>query len=386
MSGEYVAGNRIELLETGSEYFPALLAAIEGARREILLEVYIFEPDRTGEVIAEALKQAAARGVRVRLVVDGFGGRLFSRSVMPQLLEAGVEVLLYRRELRLLSFRRNRLRRLHRKLSVFDGELAFVGGINIIDDMHTPGHTPPRFDYAVSIRGPLVSQIHRPMATLWRMMCWVEAKRRPKEMHWCKPVVRTAGAMRAAFVLRDNFRHRSDIEDAYLEALESARHTVILANAYFFPGRRFRHALVRAAQRGVKVTLLLQGKVEYWLLHHACRALYPHLLARGVQIVEYRKSFLHAKVAVIDDDWATVGSSNIDPFSLLLAREANVIVRERAFTKELRESLEQAIESGGVPLTQVDWHRQPRMARFASWMAYGCVRWVLGVLGFGRQH
>lgn len=386
MTGDYVAGNDVRLLETGAEYFPALIEAINGASQEILLETYIFEPDQTGFAVSHALRDAALRGVNTRVLVDGFGGRAFASALMPEMAADGVEVLLFRRELRLFAFRRHRLRRLHRKLCVVDGRIAFVGGINIIDDMHTPGQTPPRFDYAVAVQGPLVAQIQHTMARLWRMMCWASFKRRSNSLCWVPPVQGEAGSIRARFVLRDNLRHRSDIENAYLAALATARRDAIIANAYFLPGRRFRRALVDAAARGVDVTLMLQGKVEYWLLHHACRALYPHLLAKGIRIVEYRKSFLHAKVAVIDDEWATVGSSNIDPFSLLLAREANLVVNDRDFVDELRYGLERAMAVGGVTLTAGDWERRPLFGRFLSWLSYGFVRFILGLIGFSRHH
>ncbi len=149
--------------------------------------------------------------------------------------------------------------------------------------------------------------------------------------------------------MRDNVRHRHDIEEAYLRAFARAHREVVIANAYFLPGQRFLKALCDAARRGVRVTLLLQGRVEYVLVHYASRALYRELLDAGVQIHEYTRSFLHAKVAVVDDSWATVGSSNIDPVSLLLARESNVVVRDRRFVRELRGSLMDAIEAGARP-------------------------------------
>ncbi|NSL56273.1 cardiolipin synthase ClsB [Uliginosibacterium aquaticum] len=380
-----LAGNRIELLQSGVEYFPVLLQAIRSAQREILLETYIFERDATGVEVADALRAAALRGVVVRLLVDGFGAREFVRSGLADLQSDGVEGLVFRPEIRQLSLRRHRLRRLHRKLVVIDGRTAFVGGINIIDDMDTPGQIPPRFDFAVRLQGPLVAEVHEAMARLWRLVLWAGLHRRLTPLRWVRPGHARVGSMHAAFVIRDNLRHRRDIENAYLGAIRMARHEVLIANAYFFPGRAFRHALIEAAGRGVKVTLLLQGRVEYWLLHHACRVLYPNLMEAGVRIVEYRKSFLHAKVAVVDTDWATVGSSNIDPFSLLLAREANVVVRDRGFAADLRHALHVAIADGGCELTAVHWQRQSLLQRALSWLAYGLLRLLLGVAGYGRR-
>jgi cardiolipin synthase len=382
----FLPGNRIDLLETGSDYFPALREAFEAAQREIHLETYIFEDDDTGRAIATALMQAARRGVAVRVLVDGFGARRFAEKLMPEMLQHGVDVLVYRPELARFRFHRHRLRRLHRKVTVVDGRVAFVGGINIIDDMHTPGHTPPRYDYAVSVRGPLLDPIHTSSRRIWELVSWANFKRRFRFKNDYPPLTEHQGNMRAAFLIRDNLRHRRDIEDAYLDALGRASRDIVLANAYFLPGRRFRRALMDAAGRGVNVVVLLQGRVEYVLLHYASKALYGALLASGVRIFQYHKSFLHAKVAVVDDDWATVGSSNIDPFSLLLAREANVIVRDEGFTAKLRASLQRAMAGGAYELHPDDWRREPWLHRLTSWLAYGLVRLLIGLAGYGGKH
>lgn len=386
MRTRFLPGNRIDLLETGSDYFPALREAFDAAQREIHLETYIFEDDDTGRMIATALMQAARRGVAVRVLVDGFGARRFAEMLMPEMLQHGVDVLIYRPELGRFRFHRHRLRRLHRKVIVVDGRVAFVGGINIIDDMHTPGHTPPRYDYAVSVRGPLLDPIHTSSRRIWELVSWANFKRRFRFKNDYPPLTEHQGDMRAAFLIRDNLRHRRDIEDAYLDALGRASRDIVLANAYFLPGRRFRRALMDAAGRGVNVVVLLQGRVEYVLLHYASKALYGALLAGGVRIFQYHRSFLHAKVAVVDDDWATVGSSNIDPFSLLLAREANVIVRDEGFTARLRASLQRAMEGGAHELRTDDWRREPWLHRLTSWLAYGLVRLMIGLAGYGGKH
>jgi cardiolipin synthase A/B len=378
-----LAGNAITLLQNGTEFFPALLDAINAAQRTVHLETYIFEPDETGRRISQALCDAARRGARVRVVVDGFGSRDFISRLQPELENAGVNVLVFRKELGLLALRRRRLRRLHRKLSVVDNRWAFVGGINIIDDSSSPNDTSPRFDYAVRIEGPLVAPIHAAQEEMWRILSWASFHRRqalPKPRSTPVATDTAAGTIRAAFVLRDNFRHRRDIEDAYLDAITRARDEIMIANAYFLPGRRFRTALLDARNRGVTVTLILQGRIEYWLLHHACQAIYPHLLAAGIRIIEYRKSFLHAKVAVIDTDWATVGSSNIDPLSLMLAREANVIVRDEGFTTALRNSLLVEANDGGITLSADHWQKRPWRLRVLSWLAFALVRTLTGKL------
>jgi cardiolipin synthase len=188
--------------------------------------------------------------------------------------------------------------------------------------------------------------------------------------------------MQAAFLVRNNIRHRRDIEAAYLRAIERAQHEIILANAYFLPGLNFRHALVDAAGRGVRVVLLLQGKRDHPIFQYASHALYGSFLAAGIEIYEYHKSLLHAKVAVIDGHWATVGSSNLDPFSLLLSLEANVVVDDEGFAKELRFSLEQAMETGAQRIGANNWRTQSIGQRLASWLSYGVVRFMIGIAGY----
>jgi len=386
MSTEFLPGNRITLLNSGSEFFPALIRAIDEAREEVHLETYIFEADSSGLAVASALSRAARRGLQVRLVVDGFGASHFSRTLMPELVADGVQVLVYRPELARFRLRRHRLRRLHRKISVMDGRIAFVGGINIIDDQNTPHQVPPRYDYAVRLEGPLLGPIQQATRKLWELLVWAGFRRRYRLPALTTPCCEIVGSQTAAFVVRDNIRHRRDIEEAYLEAIAGAREEIILANAYFLPGRRLRETLIATAARGVRVTLLLQGRVEYRLLHYATQALYGSFLDAGIHIVEYHRSFLHAKVAVVDQEWATVGSSNIDPFSLLLAREANVIVKDRGFAQELHASLEQAMSDGGQELLLVDWHRTPWYARGWRRLAYSLVRLLIGIAGYGARH
>ncbi len=292
MTFAFLPGNRIDLLETGAAFFPALIAAVDAAGEEVRLETYIFADDATGRTVAAALARAAARGVRVRVLVDGFGARDFMTGIGGELAARGVEVLVYRPEVALLRLRRHRLRRLHRKLAAIDARIAFVGGINIIDDSNTPGQVPPRYDYAVRIEGPLLGEIDAAMHHLWHMVRWASFRRRHGEPPALRPASTPRGATRAAFMIRDNLRHRRDIEDAYLEAIAAARHEIVLAHAYFLPGHRFRHALMAAAGRGVRVIVLLQGRVEYVLLHYASQALYGALLGAGIRLYEYRKSFL----------------------------------------------------------------------------------------------
>lgn len=382
---EFIGGNRITLLKSGHEYFPALVSACDEACHEIHLETYLFEDDETGRRIAQALVRAAQRGVSVHLLVDGFGSKRLNREFITGLQQAGVHFLVYRPDLAPWRYPRQRLRRMHRKLAVCDARVAFVGGINVIDDMHTPRHTPPRFDYAVCIDGPLVDEVHRVARRLWTLVEFSQFQQDSAPLPRALPEGVPRGQQRAAFLVRDNLRHRSDIEEAYLSAIASARSEILIACAYFFPGLRFRRALMDASARGVRVVLLLQARVEYPLLHFASRALYGAFLDAGIEIHEYHKSFMHAKVAVIDRRWATVGSSNIDPFSLLMAREANVVIDDREFAGALRQDLLAAMAAGARELKREGWKRRPLIMRAAVWVCYGVARLLTGVFVYGRQ-
>ncbi len=379
-----VAGNQLRLLQSGAEFFPALIAAIDAAHAEIHLETYIFNVDPSAEAVRDALTRAALRGVQVRLLIDGVGSRELPDAWLEALETAGVSVLVYR-PLTGRGWRSNpkTLRRLHRKLAVIDARIAFLGGMNLIDDFEPVRFDSPRLDFSVEVQGPLLVGIHQSARHLWRLVALTQLQTGEGTSPEIKPSWPTDGRMRAAFVVRDNFAHRRDIERAYLAALALAHDEIILANAYFLPGYRFRRLLKNAAARGVRVHLLVQGHTDHPFFLAAARALYHDLLAAGVDIHEYQASELHAKAAVVDDHWATVGSSNIDPFSLLLAREANIVVDDAAFARDLRQRLHHAIGQS-LPLDPADWQRRPWPQRMLSWLAYGGVRLMVGLAGVRR--
>ena len=381
---EYLDGNQLTLLESGREYFPALEAACDAARIEIHVETYIYEDDEAGERISAALIRAARRGVNTHLLVDGYGSKKLPHRLVSRLREAGVKFLFYRPDIAAWRAPRQRLRRMHRKLAVIDARVAFVGGINIIDDMHTPRQTPPRFDYAVKIEGPLLEVIHPAVKRLWTIVQLTQFGGGWPVFDDIVPDATPRGSQRAAFLVRDNLWHRNDIEEEYLAAIGRARSEILIASSYFFPGLTFRRALAEAAARDVRVVLLLQGRVEYRLLHYASRALYGALLDAGIEIHEYHKSFLHAKVAVIDRTWVTIGSSNIDPLSLLLAREANVAVENASFACALHASLSAAMATGAREVEAEHWHRRPLPARVAHWACYGFARLLTGLSAYGQ--
>ncbi|MBY4898963.1 cardiolipin synthase ClsB [Cupriavidus sp. AU9028] len=408
-------GNQVELLRGGGDFFPALIDAIDGAQLSVSIETYIYEDDTVGRAVADAMMRAAARGVSVRLLLDGFGADGCPAELKERLLNGGVKVRIYR-PLRRFRPGRSQLRRLHRKLAVIDREIAFVGGINIIDDHnHGPfdeAQLGPRYDFAVRVTGPVAGQVALTAERLWWRVALRAEPRGLAALAAEFPQPRQAAAVppdppgeapaglanrggsnggstrgvRAALLLRDNLRNRRTIERAYLQALGAARRDVIIANAYFLPGHKMRRALLACRRRGVRVRLLLQGMVEYKLQHYATHALYATLLEAGVEIHEYNESFLHAKVAVVDDSWATVGSSNMDPFSLLLAREANVAVYDAGFAARLRHELERAIALRSRQVVAEAHARRGALRRFGDWAAYLLLRFGVMVAGAAGRY
>lgn len=359
----YIADNHIDLLVNGSAFFPALIAAIDGATTDIYFETYIFSQDRVGVMVRDALVRAAQRGVAVNVIADWIGtGRRNSATLRTFFTAHGVNYRSFNP-----GFRRGWARS-HRKLCVVDRLCAFVGGININDDMFAdrkPYHRlpEPRWDFAVLVKGPLVAVIYKEMLKQWIRLNALQLHKRWETFraNWRIPDVTAQGVMQASLVLRDNIRHRRHIEKTFLHALGHARESVFLVNPYFAPGKKLRTGLKAAAMRGVRVTLLL-GVGEVRIQDAITCFYYAELLKAGVNIVEYRKTQLHAKVAIVDDYWATIGSSNYDGFSLFLNQEANVVVNNATFAGALRHEVEEGVASGHVVLLtdymNIPWYRR----------------------------
>jgi cardiolipin synthase len=407
-------GHSVQLLFTGQAFFPALVAALDAAEHEVYLETYIFHEDAAGEAVLSGLERAALRGVAVHFVVDGIGTPELPQPWQDRMRASGVRWQQFSPLGSWGLLIPGRWRRLHRKLCVVDRAVAFCGGINVLDDFVELNHglqPTPRFDFAVQVRGPLVADIYLAMDQFWQRLQatlqlehgrFRDARRSlerlvvlPRTQAVSHPTAQSgagslggsgstgsaASGMRAALLLRDNLRNRAGIERAYRHAIAHARHEVLISNAYFLPGAKLRRALVHAAERGVRVRLLLQGRYEFFMQFHAAKPFYSVLLAAGVEIHEYEAGFLHAKVAVIDGKWATVGSSNLDPLSLLLAREANVVVDDAAFAQTLLAPLNAAIAQHSRQLDRAEFENRPLGQRLQDRLAYALMRLTLFLTG-----
>jgi cardiolipin synthase len=390
MNARWIEGNDISLLENGEEFFPRVFACVANAKQEVIIETFILFEDKVGLQLHQVLVAAARRGVQVDLTIDGFGSPDLSDVFLRSMADAGVRIHVFDPGKRLLGWRMNMLRRMHRKIVVVDGTIAFVGGINYSAD-HLADYGPEaKQDYSVEIHGPLVSEIHRfTHAALaqgqryQRQRSWWRSRKRLRTSPHDQPHMGSAAAM---LVVRDNGEHRSDIEHHYRVAIRAARRRVVIANAYFFPGYRVMKELRRAARRGVEVTLILQGEPDMPIVKTAATMLYHQLLAAGVRVYEYCERPLHGKVALMDDEWATVGSSNLDPLSLALNLEANVIIRDRAFNQHLFGRLEHLMRHSctRIDLAQLGELRGLGLAR--SFLAYHFTRRYPGWASWLPRH
>ena len=389
----WTSGNRVNLLENGEAFFPRVFAAIAAAEYEIIIETFILFEDKVGQELHAALLAAAVRGVRVDLMVDGYGSPDLSREFVGQLTATGVKVRIFDPGGRFFGWRTNLLRRMHRKIVVIDGVRAFVGGINYSADHLADFGPKAKQDYAVELTGPIVAKIHR---FVLHAIAVGEKDRR-----WYRKRLSLVNARRTAvrnsageapvgadvlFVTRDNRRHTNDIERHYRVAIRTARYRITIANAYFFPGYTLIRELRRAARRGVDVRLILQGEPDMPIVKTAASMLYHHLLHSGVRIFEYCERPLHGKVALVDDTWSTVGSSNLDPLSLSLNLEANVVVRDRDFNALLAGRLEHLMRHSCRQIESAELTEWSGWRLVRSFFIFHLMRWYPAWAGWLPRH
>jgi len=381
----------LELLEGGKNYFSTLEESLAKAKKSIYLETYIFSADEQAKRIANLLVVAALKGLDVRVVVDWLGSSPFAFE--QQFLEAGVQLTYYNPA----WFGRFGFSRTHRKLVVIDELETFVGGINICaDDQTADGKllSGLRWDLSLKATGKVVEKVHATFLRQWQRM-------QPKALHprnilkrildqelpWNTSHflgIRHDQKSSLAFIARDNLHHRRDIERAYLKAIGQSRKEIWLTTPYFMPGRRFRKALIRAAERGVAVNLLL-GRDEFKVLNWSVPSLYGQFLAANITIYEYPLGLLHAKAMVVDQRWATLGSSNCDHLSFLLNHEANLVIRNHPVVKEVRWKIESQALEKGIKVDSDLYSKRPFMTKVFNWVSYGFVRLLLVFLTVGTR-
>lgn len=382
--------DHLVLLEGGATYFPTVEKHLQAATKNIYLETYIFSADVEAKRISDLLCLAARRGVEVKLIVDWLGSAplLFE----AELLRSGVEICYYNKG----WFGRYGFSRTHRKLLVIDESAAFVGGINICDD-HLDAKGQPiggvRWDLAVQVSGEIVEDVHAAFLRQWQRL--EVGALHPKniikrifqqELPWTSKHflgIRHSSSSGIAFIARDNLHHRRDIERAYLKAIGQSREEIWLVSPYFMPAKLLRRSLIKAAQRGVSVNLLLGGG-EFVALDWAMPSLYGQFLEADINIYEYSgHGHLHAKAMVVDRQWATVGSSNCDHLSFFLNHEANLVIRHHEVVKEIQQRISDQAHHFASSIDRDVYMTRSIFLKIANWMSYQIVRFMMGLLVIG---
>ena len=354
-----VSGNRVTLLHDGEQAFPAMLEAIAEAKREILLEMYWFASDEVGRQFADALISKAEAGVFVRVIYDAVGSIQSDNSMFAKMREAGCEVEQYnpiapwraRFRIGLLNNRD------HRKLLVVDRQVGFTGGVNLGDEWapESAGGAGWRDD-TIRIEGPAVKQMCDIFDFGWRRIVEPPTSARPR----LRPPVDTGlgEGSRVRVLANHYFRERRAIRQAYLRRIESAERSVCITNSYFVPDGRIRRLLARAVDRGAEVRVIVPGKSDVPAVRHAARKLYGRLLEAGIQLYEWQGPNLHAKTAVIDGAWCTVGTYNLDSRSMRFNLEVVAAVEDAAVAGAMEERFNVDLERT-EPVTYEDWRRRP---------------------------
>jgi cardiolipin synthase A/B len=317
------SGNDFHLLSESERYFERMLQAIESAAAYVLLEMYLVESGIIAGRFLEALGRAARRGVRVRVVFDGFGSLKLAGGYRRALTEAGVELRTFN-PIRLRTKLQNFLRD-HRKLLLVDGKLAFVGGVGLTDEFAIPGpRGQPWRDLVVEVAGPVVADWQRAFERTWRRVGGVLDLPDPE----ASPAIADGSEGRVSL---SEARERSVLANGVVRRIDASRRKAWIMSAYFVPSRRFRKALRRAARRGVDVRLLVPGPLtDHPWVRQAARRFYGKMLRNGVSIFEYQPRMFHAKM-IICDDWVSIGSSNLDRWSFKWNLEANQEVQSASF-------------------------------------------------------
>jgi cardiolipin synthase A/B len=364
-------GNRFELLVDGPVYFPRMLAAIEQARSQVWLEMYLFESGTVAERFIAALSYAARRGVDVRVLLDDYGATQLHAADRIRLTESGVRLALYNP----LQWRKwlGNLFRDHRKLLIVDGGEAFVGGTGITDAFDNPDDAARSWrETTIRIVGPVLADWQALFAQLWQ-------QQHPESITVATPMPQVyadgiPGRVTPGVALRVQ-----DIRRSLYNRLRSAERRIWITTAYFVPSRRKVHALKNAVQRGADVRLLLPGPIsDHPAVRHAGRRFYSGLLRAGVRVYEYQPRFLHAKTAVCDD-WVSIGSSNFDRWNLRWNLEANQEVDDRSFADAACALFENDLRDS-VEITYPDWRRRGLRARLREHL-WGRVDLILESLG-----
>ncbi len=380
----YTTRNKVALCRGGKPYFHRLLGMIEKAKESIHLQVYIFDDDETGQLVAMALKEAVKRKVDVYLLVDGYESRLMGKSFMNDLRNEGIHFRLFNPLVKSRYFYFGR--RLHQKVVVVDAEYALVGGINIANRYNDMPGRIAWLDFALYVEGEAARELC--------ILCWkgwnnysISMGLTPCEQKPVVPDIEKWPVCEVAMRRNDWVRRKNEISATYIEMLRNAKEQVVILCSYFLPGRVIRKQLSIAAGRGVSIKIITAGSSDIQVSKYAEKYMYDWLLRNEIEIYEYLPNVLHGKIAVSDGQWMTVGSYNINNISAYASIELNMNVRDAAFTKEVETLLQQIIDRDCVRITEEN-HAQTKniFKQFARWVSYEFIRLTVYLFTFYFKH
>ncbi|MEO8174153.1 MAG: phospholipase D-like domain-containing protein [Sediminibacterium sp.] len=378
-AGVYSKLNKVKLIRGGKEYFELIISLIEKATGSIQLQTYIYEDDETGQLVANALKAAAQRNVKVYLMVDGYASQALSKAFIADLENAGIHFRFFEPLLKSRHFYFGR--RMHHKLLVVDARYAVTGSKNISNRYNDMNGVQAWLDMNLFIEGELVYDLCMLCTKTWKGF------RVEKGLVPCKSFTDIQFSEGEATELRmrrnDWLRRKNEISRSYSEMLRRSRSHVTILCSYFLPGKMMRDRLSRAARRGVKIKVIVAGKSDVMLSKYAERWLYDWLLRHNIEIYEYEPAVLHAKTAVFDGEWTTIGSYNINNLSAYTSIELNVDVHNAVFAKKVERTLQDIIENESTLITN-ETHLKTKnvFKQFVRWLSYQCIRIIFHAVTF----
>jgi cardiolipin synthase len=359
--------NKVELIQGGRKYFDLLIKLIHESKTSIHFQTYIYDEDETGNEVTAALMGAAARGVKVFMLLDKYGSQGLSKEWVKKVIDAGIFFRFFTQFFKSKRFYLGR--RLHHKVVVVDGCKSTVAGLNISNRYNDTAEGPAWLDWAIYIEGDASEKLEDISKSRLRIRYKKQVPKRGSSTFDGKIPVRISA--------NDWVRRKREIYRTYLEMFRDAKEEITIMSAYFLPGRRFRKAIEAAIKRGVKVRVVLTGNADVFMIKYAERYIYRWLFKQKIEVFEYTKNVLHGKISVCDREWITVGSFNLNNLSAFASVELNVDVFEKKFAGEVYDRLEEIIKTDCVRITETKFNHQFNfVSRFAHLAAYRLFRFL----------
>ncbi len=381
----YTVRNSVEWIPSGKKYFDTLEQFIDSATHEIHLQTYIFDMDATGLKIAEALIRAALRKTQVYLFVDAYGSQNLTTELINRFKNAGIHFKKYGE---IYSHGRFHIgRRMHHKITVFDGQISIVGGINISDYYNDTNGNAPWLDFAVIMRGDISRRLQYICRKRWSgiLFTYQQTKKLLKNISFEKI---NSGYCPIRTRRNDFIRNKNDIAISYREALRNAEKSILLVGGYFLPGGRTRRLMKKAIQRGVKVNVLVSEKSDVKVIIYARRYLYDWLIRNGIGVYEYKKANVHGKVLIADKKWTSIGSFDLNNLSTYSNIELNVDINDSGFSSSLGNQIEHIMQNDCIHISEKEiFSGKTIFTRIRMWFSYSFVKtlFVLSVLLAGKK-